>query len=741
MLHSGESTTTYLAEQDGLDRTVALVVSAAASDSEPGARFVATARRLATFEHPDLLPLYEVGRADGLAFAAMGAPPGKTLGALIRDGPLSPARSVEIADGVGRALEGLGAAGIGPVDLSPDDVFITDADDVQVAALAAALNPARAEAPGTTVARLLSTMVGDQPGALAPILDRAAGPDGPPEPRELVTDARAALRAPQRSRRAPIAVAAAILAIAAAAIAVLASRGGDEQRSVAAPARADAPAARLVATIPLDGTPGSTAIGSGAVWVATLEGDVLRIDPRTNRVAGAPIRFAPKDEHNNVTVRAGNGAVFALDGNRGRIARIDAGLGRVTVRRTLGGIVSGATVADGVVWVLHWDMRAGRPIDELVRLDAATLRPVGRAVPIGRPARIGPQAADVEAAGGVAWVTNGVQGTVMRFDSAAGTSTTIRVGIGVADSALVGDTLWVPDAWGGALTPVDARSLRLPDAALHTDYPFSAAGADGALWVVAQTGYAGPGGPSRLYRVDPKTRTIIGRPVDVGSDVGWVVAGDGAIWVRSSPKRALLHFAATAPAPAPARAARPRTTPPPATAGPLRPGTWATHDFAVPFTFSVPVRGWLDLGDHPEGMVIGAADDPLTTVSAYAPAQAFTPRGRVQRLRSARQAIELVARNPHLRISGRRQTSFGGIPATVLDVTVRPYRPYPRFCQSACVLLYAFPASTSGVEGARASRLWFLSHRGRTVVVIADAHPRGADFTRIETLVRTLRFR
>jgi hypothetical protein len=161
----------------------------------------------------------------------------------------------------------------------------------------------------------------------------------------------------------------------------------------------------------------------------------------------------------------------------------------------------------------------------------------------------------------------------------------------------------------------------------------------------------------------------------------------------------------------------------------------------VPFTFSVPKRGWLDLGDHPEGMVIGAADDPLATVSAYAPTQAFTPTGRVQRLRSTRQAVELVARNPHLSISERRQTSLGGIPATVLDVTVRPYRPYPRFCQSACVLLYAFPASTSGVEGARASRLWFLSHRGRTVVVIADADPREADFTRVETLVRTLRFR
>ena len=181
--------------------------------------------------------------------------------------------------------------------------------------------------------------------------------------------------------------------------------GSDEQAAHQTPARhppADAPVARLVATIALNATPGSAAVGEGAVWVATTEGDVLRIDPRTSRVVGAPIRFAPSDRRNNVTVRVGAGAVFALDGNRGRIVRIDPRTGRVTLRRTLGGIVSGATVSYRDLWVLRWDLpRGGQPIDELVRLDADTLRSVGKPVPIGRPIRLGPQAADVEAEHGV----------------------------------------------------------------------------------------------------------------------------------------------------------------------------------------------------------------------------------------------------------------------------------------------------------------------------------------------------
>jgi hypothetical protein len=682
----------YAAEQASLGRRVTLVVLSADSGSEPGERFVEAARRLASFEHPNVLPVYEVGHARGVMFAATREPPGRSLEALVRDGTLTPSRSADLADTLDAALGALGRAGIGALEPTTRDVFVTGADELQIAALEA-LASSPTVAPDESAEHVLSEL--------------ASG----------------SAVAPTRSSRRRVGLAVAALSLAAAvvgAIAILTSGGDDATRP--APVRRaspSAPGALLAATIPVNGTPGSMAVGEGAAWVATLEGSVLRIDPRTNRVTGAPIRFAREDQRNNVTVRTGAGAVFALDGNRGRIVRIDPRSSRVTARRTLGGIVSGATVADGVVWVLHWQMRAGRPVDEVVRLDAATLRPVGSAAPIGNPMREGPQASDVEAAGGVAWVTNATDGTITRFDGATGQSTTIRVGGSPLDSALVGGTLWVPDVWSGSLTPVDALAMRLPDASLHADYPFSAAATDDALWVIAQTGNAGPGGPERLYRVDPRSRAILGRAVDVGSDLGWIVAGADSVWLRSAAKRAVMRFAATSPPPRPHPVAPAQGTPPRMATGPLRAGTWTTNRFSVPFAFSVG-RGWLAVADDPTGISIARTDSPRVEVNVYAPAQVFTPAGKVRRLRSPEQAVALVVANPHLVVTGRRQTTVGGVPATQLDVRVRPYRGYPRFCQSACVVLFGLPASSAGIEADLPARLWFLRSHGRTVVVSAE---------------------
>jgi hypothetical protein len=713
VLRGGEEVAVYLAEQAPLSRAVALVVSSAPADSVAAARFTETARRLAAFEHPQVLPVYDVGRAAGVTFAATAVAPGRSLEELVRERALTPSQSAEMSDRLGDALDALRRADIGPVEPSLRDVFVSGTSDIHIAALEALT---------------ASTTTGAVQSAAGVLRDLAAREDDVPPS--------------FRRRWAGFVVGAAAVAAASVAAVVILVGGGDDERppAVARHAPPDAPGARLVATIPLNGTPGSMAVGEEGVWVATLEGNVLRIDPRTNGVIGAPIRFAPNDRRNNVTIRTGAGAVFALDGNRGRIARVDPESGRVTVRRTLGGIVSGATVADGIVWVLHWRMLGRRAIDELVRLDAATLRHIGRAAPIGHPVRIGPQATDVEVADGVAWVTNGVEGTVMRFDSATGQSRTIRLGVGVADSALLDGTLWVPDAWSGALTPVEARTMRLPGASLHPDYPFTAAAGSGALWVIAQTGNAGPGGPERLYRVDPRSRAIVGRPVDLGSDLGWVAVGANAIWVRSPAKRAVMRFAATSPAPREQRAAPAERTPRPMLTGPLLPGTWATSKFKVPLTLSVADRGWVAVADDPTTISIARVDEPETALNVYAPAQAFTPAGEVRRLRSPQQAIDLLAANPHVRVSGRTETSLGGVPATQVDVRVRPFRSFPRFCRAACVVLWGMPASSAGVEADLHSRLWFLRHRGRTVVVSAEVDARRPDIGPSAALVSSLRF-
>jgi hypothetical protein len=398
-------------------------------------------------------------------------------------------------------------------------------------------------------------------------------------------------------------------------------------------------------------------------------------------------------------------------------------------------------VSDGVVWAARWEPRGGGAKAELVRIDAATLRPIGRRVPIPKARLIGPDAVDVEAAGGVAWVTNGGYGTVMRYDSATDAATTVKVAGSLVDGALRDGTLWVPDAAGGALVPLDARTLGLPKAVLHTDYPLSVANGADALWVEAERTNTGPGGPTRLYRVDPRRHTLVGRPVEMGSDLGWIVAGLGAVWVRSGPKQALLKLVPTSPVPAPRPVARTEGPPTPLAAGPLRRGDWVAQSFAVPFTFSVASPGWIAIQNRDDAVELARADSPGAQVLVAAPAQAFAPSGRVTAVRTPRQTLGLIASNPHLAVGPRRQTTFGGLQATTVTLRVRPTRRYPAFCSAPCVALFGFPGYTVGPEGAGVSRLWVLRHAGRVVVALAGPDAQTTNPEVLTELVDTLRFR
>src|SRR5262249_9766691 len=72
----------YLAHDPELDRLVALKVPKLAS---PGAeeRFLREARAAASVTHPNLCPVFDVGRADGVLYLAMAFIPGPTLTALV----------------------------------------------------------------------------------------------------------------------------------------------------------------------------------------------------------------------------------------------------------------------------------------------------------------------------------------------------------------------------------------------------------------------------------------------------------------------------------------------------------------------------------------------------------------------------------------------------------------------------------------------------------------------------------
>ena len=115
--------------------------------------------------------------------------------------------------------------------------------------------------------------------------------------------------------------------------------------------------------------------------MATAEGTVLRVDPEKNEVIGAPVRFMKARDGENVTVRAGEGAVWVLDGTGGILTRIDPQTAQVTGRLRVGGILHGATVGEGSIWISRAPPGAGfRETGELIRVDARRFARVGRPI-------------------------------------------------------------------------------------------------------------------------------------------------------------------------------------------------------------------------------------------------------------------------------------------------------------------------------------------------------------------------
>src|ERR687888_1577551 len=87
----------YRATHLALGRPVALklIASDLASDRDFRARFKRESQLAASIDHPNVIPVYEAGEADGSLYLAMRYVEGTDLGALIaRDGAIEPARAV-----------------------------------------------------------------------------------------------------------------------------------------------------------------------------------------------------------------------------------------------------------------------------------------------------------------------------------------------------------------------------------------------------------------------------------------------------------------------------------------------------------------------------------------------------------------------------------------------------------------------------------------------------------------------
>ncbi|MCR9202589.1 MAG: serine/threonine protein kinase [Planctomycetaceae bacterium] len=117
----------YRARQRTLDRVVALkmIPNAAFASSQDLARLRAEALAAARLNHPNIIPVYEVGEYNGQPWFSMQLIEGETLSRRLADGPLPAEQAVRLLIPIVEAIGSAHRAGVLHRDLKPSNILIT----------------------------------------------------------------------------------------------------------------------------------------------------------------------------------------------------------------------------------------------------------------------------------------------------------------------------------------------------------------------------------------------------------------------------------------------------------------------------------------------------------------------------------------------------------------------------------------------------------------------------------------
>jgi predicted Ser/Thr protein kinase len=545
----------YLAHQTYPERKVALKLLSTELGSDPAfrERFVHESNAAASTEHPNIVPVYGAGEADGQLYLAMRFIEGTDLGSLLkREGALSPERATRICAEIADALEAAHDRGLIHRDVKPGNILLDSRDrayltdfglirrtqlhtDItktgqfmgtvdycapeqikggeidgraDVYSLGCMLFECLTGAPpfrkDTEVATIYAHLEEDVPKAsskhpgISPLLSSVATKAMAKRPEDRFATAgemAGALRGSllpddARKRRGRRLISIAALVVIAAVVGFLAFR--DEDTPPAPSTQTPGPA-----PIPLN----------SLVQLDGETGDLLATVPLTvQSVDDAP------------AVGVGEGGVWVLTHPAGAALVLPFDVDAATLGEpiALGVSRSSGSIAVGfrTVWV------GGSPgIVRIDPIDGDLLRSV-RVNLLG--VLDSPQVALGE---GSAWAVT-PQGELSRVDSTTGKRTGV-VDLGQTASGLaVGfDTVWVIDELQGTLTRVDPKTLDAEDPMqLGGSLDAIEAGA-GAVWILDK-------GSGIVTPIDPESG-IVGSPIRVGVDPIDIAAGLDALWVAN----------------------------------------------------------------------------------------------------------------------------------------------------------------------------------------------------------------
>jgi len=124
----------YRARHRSLNRVVALkmlILGPWATEAHLK-RFKTEAEAAANLDHPQIVPIYEIGQVEGQHYFTMKLVEGPSLKQLVSSGPLAPRRAAELLAGAARAIHHAHERGILHRDLKPGNILLDEQGQPQV---------------------------------------------------------------------------------------------------------------------------------------------------------------------------------------------------------------------------------------------------------------------------------------------------------------------------------------------------------------------------------------------------------------------------------------------------------------------------------------------------------------------------------------------------------------------------------------------------------------------------------
>ncbi|HEV8265907.1 MAG TPA: serine/threonine-protein kinase [Gemmatimonadales bacterium] len=115
----------FLGRDTALDRPIAIkIIRPELASAHAAERFLREARTLATLNHPNVVPIHQVGEREGFVFYVMAYLEGETLAERLAKGPLPPPEAVQLGRDLLHALEAAHTRGVVHRDIKPDNIFV-----------------------------------------------------------------------------------------------------------------------------------------------------------------------------------------------------------------------------------------------------------------------------------------------------------------------------------------------------------------------------------------------------------------------------------------------------------------------------------------------------------------------------------------------------------------------------------------------------------------------------------------